>query len=452
MTDFSQHFTTKMLLRFSLPVMGMMLFTSCYGIVDGLFVSNFVGKTAFAAVTITMPFVMILSTVGIMMGTGGSALVGRLLGAKRKLEANEAFSLVAWTTFGIGVVAAVIGIAFMEPIVRLLGANDAMTPLATIYGRIAFLSMPMFMLQYTFEVFSATSGKPQLGLYSAIVAGLVNIALDALFLAVLGWGIVGAAVATTLAEYAAGTFLLIVFLRGRGGTLRLGRPSRDLRILARASYNGVSEMVGMMAASAVAVVYNLQLMAFIGESGVAAYGAIEYVAMLFTTLLGGYVEGTAPLMSYQHGAGNDVEKRSLLRHGLVFMLVGGLAMAALAQLLARPLAFAFTGYDADLFALTEHAFRIYCVAFIFMGFTMLGSSVFTALGNGTVSAIIAFVHTGVFEIGSVLLLPTLFGAESIWWAICVAEVAATALTSALLLKLGPGYGLLERREKRGATC
>lgn len=336
MTDLSQHFNTAKLLRYSLPMMAMMLLTSCYGIVDGLFVSNFVGKTAFASVTIVMPFVMILSTVGMMMGSGGSALVGRLLGAKRDAEANAAFSLIAWTTFGIGIVAAVLGIMFMDPIVRLLGANDAMAELASLYGRIAFLSMPMFMLQYTFEVFAATSGKPQLGLYSAIVAGIVNIALDALFLAVLGWGVVGAAAATAIAEYTAAGLLLVIFLRGKAGMLRLGRPSRDLRVLAKASYNGVSEMVGSMAASVVAVVYNLQLMAYIGENGVAAYGAIEYIAMLFGAVLGGYVEGTAPLMSYQHGAENDVEKRSLLRHGIAFMIAGGIGMCALSQLLAYP--------------------------------------------------------------------------------------------------------------------
>ena len=441
MTDLSQHFNTAKLLRYSLPMMAMMLLTSCYGIVDGLFVSNFVGKTAFASVTIVMPFVMILSTVGMMMGSGGSALVGRLLGAKRDAEANAAFSLIAWPTFGIGIVAAVLGITFMDPIVRLLGANDAMAELASLYGRIAFLSMPMFMLQYTFEVFAATSGKPQLGLYSAIVAGIVNIALDALFLAVLGWGVVGAAAATAIAEYTAAGLLLVIFLRGKAGMLRLGRPSRDLRVLAKASYNGVSEMVGSMAASVVAVVYNLQLMAYIGENGVAAYGAIEYIAMLFGAVLGGYVEGTAPLMSYQHGAENDVEKRSLLRHGIAFMIAGGIGMCVLSQLLAYPLAYAFTSYDAELLSLTQTAFRIYSIAFIFMGFTMLASSVFTALGNGTISAVIAFVHTGIFEIGSVLLLPALFGPTSIWWAICVAEIAATALSAALLMKFGGRYGL-----------
>ena len=449
MTDLSQHFTTRKLLRYTFPVMGMMLLSSAYAIVDGLFVSNFVGKTAFASVTIMMPLVMILSTVGMMMGSGGSALVGRLLGARREQEANAAFSLIVCFTFGVGVVAAVIGLLFMEAFATALGANGDMVPLASAYGRVAFLSMPMFMIQYTLEVFSSTAGKPKLGLYSAATAGVVNIALDALFLGVFGWGIVGAAAATAIAEYAAAGLLVAFFLRGKAGYLKLGRPSRDWHVLAETSYNGLSEMVGSMAASVVAVAYNLQLMTYIGESGVAAYGVIEYAAMLFGAVLGGYVEGAAPLMSYQHGAQNDDEKRSLFVHGLGIVAVGGLAMFACSQLLAHPLAFAFTGYDAELLALAEGAFRTYSVSFLFFGFTMFGSSVFTALGNGTMSAIIAFVHTIVFEVGSVLLLPTIFGAGSIWWSITVAEVAATILTGAFLFALGPRYGLLPVRSTAG---
>lgn len=443
MTDLSQHFTTRKLLRYTLPVMGMMLLSSAYAIVDGLFVSNLVGKTAFASVTIMAPLVMILSTVGMMMGTGGSALVGRLLGAGREQEANASFSLIVCFTFAVGVIAAVIGVLFMETFAAALGANEDMVPLASTYGRIAFLSMPMFMVQYTLEVFSSTAGKPRLGLYAAATAGVVNIALDALFLGAFGWGIVGAAAATAIAEYAAAGLLVLFFWRGKAGYLKLGKPSRDWRVLARTSYNGVSEMVGSMAASIVAVVYNLQLMTYLGESGVAAYGVIEYVTMLFGAVLGGYVEGAAPLMSYQHGAQNDAEKHSLFARGLGIVTAGGLVMFALSHLLTHPLAFAFTGYDSELLTFTEGAFRIYSVAFLFFGFTMFGSSTFTALGNGTVSAVIAFVHTVVFEIGSIMVLPIVFGAGSIWWSITVAEVAATVLTGIFLFALGPRYGLMK---------
>ena len=446
MTDLSQHFTTSKLLRYTLPVMGMMLLSSAYAIVDGLFVSNFVGKTAFASVTIMSPLVMILSTVGMMTGSGGSALVGRLLGAKQEKEANEAFSLIVCFTMGIGIVAAVVGLLFMEVFAKALGADEAMVPLASAYGRIAFLSMPMFMVQYTLEVFSSTAGKPKLGLYSAATAGIVNVSLDVLFLGVFGWGIVGAAAATAIAEYAAAGLLIVLFLRGKAGYLKLGIPSRDWHVLSQASYNGLSEMIGSMAASVVAVVYNIQLMTYLGESGVAAYGVIEYITMLFGAVLGGYVEGAAPLMSFQHGAQNDVEKSSLFKRGVIIVTIGGLAMFVLAHLFAHPLAFAFTGYDAELFAFTENAFRVYSVAFLFFGFTMFGSSVFTALGNGTVSAIIAFVHTLIFEVGSVLILPALFGPDSIWWSITVAEVSATILTGAFLLAFGPRYGLFCKRQ------
>ncbi len=444
MTDLSHHFTTSKLLRYTLPVMGMMLLTSTYAIVDGLFVSNFVGKTAFASVTIIMPFIIILSTVGMMMGSGGSALIGRLLGAKREQEANAAFSLIIYFTLGVGVVAMIIGLLFMEAFAKALGANEAMMPLACAYGRISFLSMPMYMVQYTLEVLSSTAGKPKLGLYSAITAGVVNISLDAIFLGLLNWGIVGAATATAIAEYSGAGLLLIVFARGKGGYLKLGKPSRDWRVLTRASYNGLSEMVGSMAASVIAIVYNLQLMTFLGENGVAAYGVIEYITMLFGAILGGYVEGSAPLMSYQHGAQNDAEKASLFKRGLRIVAVGGLAMFACSQLFTYPLTYIFTGYDSELFVFTEGAFRIYSVSFLFFGFTIFGIGTFTALGKGTISAVIAFVHTIVFEIGSVLLLPAIFGPGSIWWSITVAEIAATILTGVFLFIFGPMYGLFKQ--------
>lgn len=432
MTDLSQHFTTAKLLKYTAPSMAMMALMSVYGIVDGLFVSNFVGKEAFASVTIAMPFVMILGTFGMMMGAGGSALVGHLLGAGKDAEANGAFSLIAYTTLALGAVAAVAGIALMEPVVRLMGAPESVVSLATTYGRIAIAPMPLFMTQYAFESFSATAGKPQLGLYATIVAGATNIALDALFIVVFHWGITGAALATGIAESASGLFMLAMFARGRGGMLKLGKPSGGVGVLTRAAGNGVSEMVASVAMSVVAVAYNFQLMRYFGEDGVAAYGAIEFAAMIFAAMLEGYCSGSAPLLSYQHGAGNAVEIRSLIRHGFIIMSLGGLAALALSQAFAPLLAQAFTGYDQGLSSLTERAFRIYSISFLFVGFTMFGSATFTALGNGAVSAAISFVHTLVFEVGSVMLLPGIFGPESIWWSIVVAETAASIVVLALV--------------------
>lgn len=377
-----------------------------------------------------------------MMGTGGSAVVGRLLGEGKTREAWGAFSSIVCCVAVVGLVGAVCGIAFIEPVARLLGADDEMLPLAATYGRIVFLSL--LMLQYVFEMFSATSGKPGLGLAASLVAGATNIALDALFLLVFGWGIAAAALATSIAAYAEGIFMLVMFGRGRAGALRLVRPSAYARLLARAAFNGVSGMVGMMAASVVAVAYNWQLMRLLGQDGVAAYAVIEYASMFIGTALGGFTDGMAPLMSYQHGAGNDAEKHSLFRRGLAVVPALDLVSFLLAQALAYPLAYVFTSYDQELLQLSTHAFRVYSVAFLLTGLTYFGSALFTAVENGAVSAVISFVHMLVFEVGSVLLLPVLVGAEGIWWAITVAEVAASALACALVLRFGRRYGWLGR--------
>ena len=431
-------------------MMAMMLLSSAYGIVDGLFVSNLIGKTALASVTVAMPLAMILSTLGMMMGTGGTALVGKLLGEKKDREANEAFSLIIYVAFALGVVAAVFGIAFMESAVRAFGVSDEMANLATIYGRIAIAPMPLFVCQFALETFSAASGKPQLGLYATILSALTNIVLDALFIAVFDWGIVGAAAATATAEFSAGALLLALFAAGKGGSLRLGRPAKDIGVITRAAYNGLSEMVGSIAMSAVAVAYNYQLLRLIGEDGVAAYGVIEYVAMLFGAILAGYCSGADPLMSYQYGAQNKVEIRSLFIHGFAILTVGGLAMVVLSQLFVHGLASLYVGYDDELLQLTESAYRIYCLSFAFVGVSMFGSAVFTALGNGTVSAIIAFAHTIVFEIGSILLLPMLVGAEGVWWSIVVAEIGSSIMVLAFLRVLGPRYGITLSKQAAAA--
>lgn len=444
MTDLSQHFTTAKLLRYTAPMMAMMLLSSIHGIIDALFVSNLIGKTALASVTVGVPFVIMLSALGTMMGAGGTALVGRMLGQKRNREASEAFSLIIYTTMGIGVGAAALGIIFMEDAVRALGSTEGMVQLATAYARIALVPMPIFMCQFALDAFSAASGKPQLGLYATIVAVVVNILLDTLFIAVLEWGIVGAALATAIAETCAGVLLLVLFARGKAGTLRLGKPSHNPRVLTESAYNGLSEMVGSLAMSVVAMAYNYQLLRFIGEDGVATYGAIEYVAMLFGAVLGGYCAGADPLMSYQYGAQNKTEVQSLFVHGFAILTVGGICMVILSQLFAPSLAKLFVGYDEALLQHTVSAYRIYCLSFAFVGLAMFGSAVFTALGNGLVSALIAFTHTLLFETGSVLLLPHVLGPDGIWWSIVVAEICASVLTVMLIWKLGPRYGITLR--------
>lgn len=436
----SQHFTKSKLLKYTLPTMAMMFVSSAYGIIDGLFVSNLVGKDALASMTIVLPFTVILSALGVMMGSGGSAVVGQLLGAGDGKGANRAFSLIAWTTFIVGVVCSVLGIAFMDEVVVLLGASAEMAPMAATYGKIVFLCLPMFMLTYVFEMFCSVAGKPGFGFLSSLTAGVVNIGLDAVLMGVFGMGIEGAATATCIAEYASATLMVVLFARGKVGVLKLVRPRWVHGVLPRSIVNGVSEMVGCAAMSVVAAAYNLQLMNLFGPDGVAAYAVIEYASMLIGAALGGLTEGMAPLMSYQHGAGNNYEKRSLFGNGATLTAAMGVGAFLVAQLLAQPLAFAFTGYDGALMALTIHAFRMYSIAFLLMGVTYFGSVMFTAVENGKISALISFVHTFVFELGSVILLPVIFGADSIWWSIIVAEAAASILTIGLVARHAKGYG------------
>ncbi|MGN0060609.1 MAG: MATE family efflux transporter, partial [Coriobacteriales bacterium] len=411
MVDMRQHFSVPMLLKFVAPSVAMMVFTSIYSVVDGLFVTNFVGKTAFAAVNLIMPFIMILGTLGFMMGAGGSALVAKTRGEGDDARANAYFSMTVYVTLGAGTLLALVGFAFMEDVARLLGANGDMLPVCVLYGRISMLSLPLFMLQYTFQVLASTAGKPKVGLYTTLASGLSNMVLDFVFIAVLGWGVAGAAAATVIAEYVGGLAPLAYFARRNGSYLKLGRPALDLRALGKTCANGSSEMMASIAMSVVSVVYNLQLMAFLGENGVAAYGVIMYAFMIFAAIFEGYCMGCAPLMSFQHGARNTKEVRSLLAKSLRVVTFGSIAMFTLAELLAVPLAQVFTGYDAGLFVLTVHAFRVYAFALFFMGVSMYGSSLFTALGNGLVSALIAFLRTLVFEVGAVLLLPLVMGAD-----------------------------------------
>lgn len=437
-----------MLLRFVAPSVAMMVFTSIYSVVDGLFVTNFVGKTAFAAVNLIMPFIMILGTLGFMMGAGGSALVAKTRGEGDDARANAYFSMIVYVTLGAGALLALVGFAFMEDVARLLGANGDMLPVCVLYGRISMLSLPLFMLQYTFQVLASTAGKPKVGLYATLASGISNMVLDFVFIAVLGWGVAGAAAATVIAEYVGGLAPLVYFARNNESCLKLGRPALDLHALGKTCANGSSEMMASIAMSVVSVVYNLQLMAFLGEDGVAAYGVIMYAFMIFAAIFEGYCMGCAPLMSYQHGARNTSEMRSLLAKSLRVVACGGIVMFALAELLAAPLAQIFTGYDAGLLALTVHAFRVYAFALCFMGISMYGSSLFTALGNGLVSALIAFLRTLVFEVGAVLLLPLVMGADGIWYSVIVAELVSFALTIVLLFWLSPYYGL---RDKNGVS-
>ncbi len=450
--DLGRHRSMAGLIAYSLPAIAMMVFTSIYGIVDGFFISNFVGKTAFAAVNLILPVAFLLGSFGFMFGTGGSALIAKTLGEGDERRANGYFTLVVCVAAVVGVIAASLGAILMEPIARLLGASDDMLGTAVLYGRMNMISLPGYVLQYMFQALFMTAGKPRLGFAVTVLAGVLNMVLDALFVGVLHWGVVGAAAATNIAELTGGIVPLVYFMRRNASLLRLTRPAGGARVILKVAGNGSSEMVSSIATAVVSMVYNLQLMSLIGEDGVSAYGVIMYTWMVFSAVFLGYDTATAPLMSYSYGARDVREMQSLFRKGLAFMVGGGVLMLVLSHVLARPLSALFVGYDEGLLNLTTHAYRIYSFAYLLTGFNVFGSSLFTALNNGGVSAATSFLRTFVFEVGAVLLLPMLIGADGVWASIIVAEVAAAVLNAVLIVWLAPQYGYLRRGARKAGRA
>ena len=429
----SDHFSYSKLLRFTLPSIVMMVFTSIYGVVDGLFVSNFVGKTAFASVNLVMPFVMILGGMGFMTGTGGTALVSKILGEGDPDTANRTFSMMVLFTLALGIVLSAGGIIFMRPVSRFLGATDAMMDDCVLYGRIITGFTFAFMLQNVFQSFFIAAEKPKLGLKVTVAAGLTNMVLDALFIAVFNWGVAGAAIATGLSQCVGGVLPLVYFLRPNSSLLRLSPTRLRLRPILAACGNGSSELMSNISSSLVSMLYNFQLMRLAGEDGVSAYGVLMYVQFIFISIYIGYSIGCAPVVSYHFGAQNHGELKNLLGKSVLLMGGTGVALTALVMALADPLSRLFVGYDAGLFALTSHAFRLFAWSFLLAGFNIYTSGFFTALNNGGVSAAISSLRTLVFQSASVLILPIFFDVDGIWWAITVAEVFAFLISVLFLL-------------------
>ena len=436
----SEHFTYKKLLRFTLPSMVMMVFTSIYGVVDGVFVSNFVGAEPFAAVNLIMPFLMILGAVGFMLGTGGSALVAFTLGTGDEKKANETFSLLIYVLIVLGAIFTVAGILFMEPMARFLGADEGMLPVCVRYGRIVLCALVPFMLQNTFQSFLVTAERPHLGLYITIAAGVTNMALDALFIAGFHWGVTGAALATALSQGIGGLIPLVYFILPNKSKLRLGRTRMDVRALLKASGNGSSEFMTNISMSIVTMLYNWQLMRLMGADGVAVFGVIMYVSFIFAAIFLGYSMGSAPIVGYHYGAGNREELRGLLRKSLILITGIGAVLTALALVLARPLAMIFVSYDANLLSVTVRALSIYSLSYLLSGYNIYASSFFTALNDGLTSALISFGRTLLFQVAAVLILPAIWGVDGVWSAVIAAEGLAFALSLFCLIRGRKKYG------------
>ena len=423
----SDRFSYGKLLRFTLPSIAMMIFSSIYGVVDGFFVSNFAGKTPFAAVNFIMPFLMILGTIGFMFGTGGSALVSLTMGEGDREKANKIFSLLVYVSLVLGAVIAVLGIIFIRPIASFLGAEGEMLENSVLYGRIILLALPAFILQMEFQSFIVTAEKPQLGLIVTVVAGVTNMVLDFLLVGVFPLGLVGAASATAISQCIGGFVPLAYFASKNSSLLRLGKTSFDGKALLKTCTNGSSELMSNISMSAVGMLYNTQLYGIAGEDGVAAYGVMMYVSMIFSGAFIGYTVGVAPVIGFHYGAGNRDELKSLLKKSIVIVSSFSVCMVALAFALASPLSKLFVGYDEALFEMTRNGFFIFSLSFLFMGFAIFGSGFFTALNDGLTSAAISFLRTLVFQIAAVLILPMILGLDGIWWSLVVAEAMAVAV-------------------------
>lgn len=431
----SDHFTYGRLLRFTLPSIGMMIFTSIYSVVDGFFISNFAGKTPFAAINLIYPFLMILSTVGFMFGTGGSAIVAKTLGEGDRDKGNEYFSLFVYVAAALGVVFAALGIAFIRPIAALLGAEGEMLENAVLYARIILLALPFNVLQLLFQSFCVAAEKPKLGLTVTMLSGLTNMILDAVLVILLPQEhkLAGAAVATALSQAVGGAVPLIYFARENDSILKLGRSRFNGRVILKACTNGSSEFMSNISMSLVGMLYNIQLLKYAGEDGIAAYGVMMYVSMIFSAAFIGYSIGTAPVVGYHDGAKNYAELKGMLRKSLIIIGVFGIAMVLSAEVLATPLAKIFVSYDAELMEMTVSGFRIFALSFIFMGYAIYASGFFTALNDGVTSAIISFLRTLVFQVAAVLLLPLIWEIDGVWISIVVAELMAVIFSGIFLI-------------------
>ncbi len=424
----SDHFTYKKLLRFTFPSVIMMVFTSLYGVVDGFFVTNYAGKTALAAINFVYPVLNILAIFGYMIGTGGSALVAKTLGEGKIKRANSLFSLFVYMSVVLSIAFSAIGFFTLEPLMKLLGAEGEMLKGTLIYGNILLLSLPFWNLQFLFQIFFITAEKPKLGLYVTLAAGIANMLLDWLFVGILDFGIAGAAAATAISQFTGGGLPLIYFFSKNKSLLHLVRTRMDIKALTKAFTNGSSEFISGISGALVGILYNIQLMKYAGEDGVAAYSIMMYVCFVFIGIFFGYANGSAPIVGFHYGAENHKELKNMLKKGLILNFTAASVMLILSEALSGVLAKIFAGYDPVLYDMTLNGFRIYAVSFFFSGFAILGPSFFTSLNNGLISGILSFMRTVVFQVLFVLVLPEIYGIEGIWYSVVIAEALSAFLS------------------------
>lgn len=438
-TIFSSHFTYSKLLRFVLPPILTSIFSFTYGVVDGMIVSNYVGKVAFAAVNIIMPFLIVVAAFGFMLGSGGSAVVSVALGEGEREKANKYFTLFTFVTLGLAIICALINYTFMPEVARFLGAEGELLKNGVLYGRIIACSLPGFMMLFFFQSFFPVAGKPKLGLYITVLAGLTNVVLDLLFVVVFGWGLAGAAYATLIGEFLGGLLPLLYFSRKNDSLLAFTKITLEVKVLFKAAFNGASEFLNTVSYSVVTMLYNFQLLSILGDNGVAAYGVISYVSYIFIGYFSGYAIGCIPLLGYNYGARNNEELKSLFKKSISILAVSGIVMTSIAYTSAYTLADIFVGYDKELLAITVHGFKLYSFAFLLYGINVFGSALFTAFNNGLISGIVSFLHVLAFQVMAIIFLPKYLGINGIWLAFGTAEVFSLVSTVSFIAFLWNAY-------------
>ena len=433
MIRLSDHFSLRRLLRYALPSIAMMIFSSIYGIVDGFFVSNYVGKMAFTAVNLIYPFLIILGSIGFMFGTGGAALISKTMGEKNIKKAKETFSLIIFTSVVLGIILSILGIIFLPQIASLLGAKDEVLTDCILYGKIILISLPFYILQYEFQCLFSTAGKPKFGLIVTVISGMSNIIFDYLLVVVFSLGLFGAAIATMISQIVGGVIPLIYFFSKNKSLLHFVKFKFDIKSLLKVCSNGSSEFLSNVSSSLISILYNLQLLKYAGENGVAAYGVLMYVSMIFQAIFIGYSIGVSPIVGYHYGAKNTSELKNVFTKSMIVIFITAIIMFICGELLSEPISRIFVNYDDELLQITKNAFRIFSFSFLLSGMSIYGSSFFTSLNNGLISALISFLRTVVFQASAVMILPIFLKLNGIWLSIVVAELMSFIITFTFLI-------------------
>lgn len=437
----SDHFTYSKLIRFTIPSIVMIIFTSIYTMVDGFFISNYVGKTAFASINLIFPYIQILGGMGTMLGVGGSALVAVTLGTGDTHKARKYFTMMTYLMAIVGVVCTLLGFLFLEPMAHVFGATEAMMDDCLIYGGTCLIFNTVWLMQYGFQSYLVVAEKPKFGLMVTVLAGLTNMILDFLFMAVFHMGVFGAALATGMSQCVGALVPLLWFISKKNTShLRFEKTRIEFKPVLRACANGASEMLSSVSGSITGILYNLQLMKYAGEDGVAAYGVVMYAAFIFMGVFMGYSSGSSPIMGYHYGAENKKEMKNIMKKSMILLSCSAVFLTGAAFASAETLASIFVGYDAALKALTTRAFIICSIPFLFMWFNVYASSFFTALNDGAVSAAISFMRALVLPVTSIIVMPLLLGLNGVWFSFTTSELLGIIVSLVFLLGKRKKYG------------